>query len=145
MRALLPTLLVLSGCHQNRQALLDRQEQLDRRLASAKAVADSLFEHRRAMDALEEEVASGLAAFPEAQADDDEPQEPTAPSPLPPLPPEGAFEGREGASLRERIADSERRLAQLNKVLGDFESRFAKERRLRRTLARIKQLEKQRK
>jgi hypothetical protein len=148
MRALVLTLLLLtvSGCHKNREVLLARQVELDLRLANAMALADNLNEQRKAMDALHQQVQEGLVKFPDARAADDEPLPPVAaPPPLPPLPPESAFEGAEGARLRDRIRKTEARLAALNKVIGEVERIAEKERQLRHQLDRINKLAEQQK
>ena len=127
MRALLTLLLLSSSaCTKNHEALRTRQAELDRLLSDSMLRADNLNEERKAHDALEEELRKGLEELPSARealaALDAEPELPSAVSPTPPpLPPVSLFEGSDGARMRARLADTEARLAQLRKVLGEVE------------------------
>ncbi|MFT3708625.1 MAG: hypothetical protein QM817_13320 [Archangium sp.] len=98
---------------------------LDAQLADQQARADNLNEFRKELDQLEAQVAEGLIAVPEAEAEVKALRAKAAPSvpikaAFPTLPPEGSFEGAEGQRLRRTIADTEARIAQLDKVLGEL-------------------------
>jgi hypothetical protein len=152
MRALLFSLLLLtaSGCRKNHELLLDRQAELDRRLAEGMELADNLNEHRKEIEVLEREVTAALDDVPEARDAvarlDDQPlvHEPLTGPPTP-LPPESAFEGATGTQLRLRIADTERRLVQLSKVLGEVERLKSRKLRLQQELEFIKRVRAERK
>jgi hypothetical protein len=152
MRALLFSLLLLtvSGCRKNHELLLARQAELDRRLAEGMELADNLNEHRKELVVLEREVTAALDDAPQARDAvarlDEKPlvREPLTGPPTP-LPPVSAFEGATGTQLRLRIADTERRLVQLSKVLGEVEGLKSRKLRLQQELELIKGVRAERK
>lgn len=149
MRAL-PFLLLLvtvSGCQKNRELLHARQEELNRQLAEAMEIADTLNDERRAIAALEARVKAGLDEVPAAReaigAIEAQPVVATVPPPLTPLPPQSAFEGSEGARRRLQIAETEQRLAQLQKIVGEAYRLRPQKTRLQRQLEVIEGLRQQ--
>jgi hypothetical protein len=115
-------LLMLAGCTQNHSALKAAQASLDRELAGLKAVADSMTVRSRRLSDIEARVQEEVQGRPSA------PLPVAAPSPPIPapasfvLPPPGLFEGAEGARLRDRIMDTERRIAELRRVIKEIET-----------------------
>lgn len=142
MRSLLVTLLLLCGCTKNHQELKARVDQLDRRLAERMALASNLDDYRKENAALEAELKSELDAHPEALAvADGVALEPVAvPAPTSPLPKESFLEGAEGARLRARISDNQRRLAELDKLIGEDSKLTARRRRIEKQLRAVRSL-----
>jgi DNA repair exonuclease SbcCD ATPase subunit len=138
-RLVLLAVVVLSACTQHHDELKAIQSTLDLQLARQQAMADNLNELRRELDTLEVQVAQGLNEVPEAEAELRALRaKPLAASPFtttfPPLPPEGSFEGAEGRQLRMRIADTQMRIVQLGKVIGELKNLDARRERLKQEL-----------
>ena len=145
---LLFLVLLLTGCTKNHAELKAREAQLDRRLAASMALAQNLIKHRQEIESLETKLQLALELDPSAREAIEaialEPAAPAGPAPEPPLPPESMFEWAEGARLRLRITESQRRLAELDKVLGEVGGLGAKRQLLERKLAAISKLREQR-
>jgi hypothetical protein len=144
---LLVVLLTVSGCRKNQDLLQARQAELDERLVEAMAIADTLNDERREVDALEVRVKTGLEEVPAAReavvAIKAEPGEIAVRFPREPLPPESAFEGSEGARRRLRIAETERRIEQLRRIVHEVSLLRAEKIRLQRQLETIDGLRQQ--
>lgn len=136
--ALVVSLVGVAGCTKNHAELKATQAILDRQLADQMERADNLNTLRKEIDDLEQKVADGLSTTPEAKAEIDAliAKTPTAPigPAFPPLPPESAFEGAEGTRLRARILDTEARISQLGKVLGEIHKIEGRKERLTQAL-----------
>lgn len=142
-RLSLVALVAISGCTKNHAELRATQAILDRQLADQQERADNLNELRKEIDELEQKVAAGVAADPAVKAEIDalSAKTPTAPitPAFPPLPPESSFEGAEGARMRARILDTEARITQLGKVLGELHKIDAHKEQLQQALKIIEE------
>ncbi len=133
MRAtLVVAVLCLAGCTKNVAELRAAQADADRRLVELREIADKLNERRREADALERRVelaAEGLPAETVAAVDAGvfEPALTATPIVLPEYSP---LEGAEAERLRQRISDTTRRIAELEKVIGEVRHVEARKRQL---------------
>jgi outer membrane murein-binding lipoprotein Lpp len=137
--AFLPLVLLLSGCTKNHAELEARLAADDAQLAAQQSIAERLNESRRELEAAEAELARALVEFPEEQANLEEPTPPSAPPTFAPPPPESMFEGSEGARLRRQIQDTEARIIQLSKVLGEVGRLNGRREQVKRQLAHIRE------
>ncbi len=139
MRAVLPLFLLLCSCTKNHAELKARLAADDAQLAAQQEIAEHLNEMRRELDAAEAELATLLAEYPEEKTALEAPSPPSPPPTFAPLPPESLFEGSEGARLRRQIQDTEARILQLSKVLGEVGKLDARRQQLKRQLAQIRE------
>lgn len=140
MRALVAVALLLCGCTKNHAELRSRLADADRQLAAQQAAAQRLNDDRRALDQAEDELVRALAEFPEGKPTLEEaPLPPPVKPTFAPLPPESAFEGAEGARLRRQIEETQRRITELARVLGEVEKINARRRHIERQLAQLRQ------
>ncbi len=128
------------------RALRAAQAELDRALAEKKELADNLNERRRELEGLEHALESGLAELGDgaevgvALAGSKVEVTPAPKTPSPVLPPPSFWEGSDAERRRALITDTQRRIAQLEKVIGEvnhFEERKAE---VQAKLAALEQL-----
>lgn len=140
-RLVLVCSLVASGCIVNHAELDSHQAALDRELAMAMEKADNLNELRKDADALEQQVLAGVQEFTELadewKAVQAMPGAVITPRPPLLLPPESLFEGSGGAVKRRRLADSDARVRQLEKVIAEVVQLELRNQRARRMLTTI--------
>jgi hypothetical protein len=140
MRALLPMVLLLCGCTRNHAELQARLAAADAQLATQQSIAEKLNENRRELEQAEAELEKAFVEYPEEKsALEEAPAPPSAPPTFPPLPPESLFEGSEGARLRRQIQDTEARIIQLSKILGEVGRLNGRREQLKRQLAHIRE------
>lgn len=114
--------LLLGGCSTNVEQLRSMQAEADRRLTVRKEAADNLNERRRELDALKETL---HAAEKDGLAPRRSFAQPSS-SPLPrepPLipPPESPFEGSEASRRRVQLAETQRRIAELDRIIREVD------------------------
>ena len=112
MRAF-PLVLLLAACTLHQAELTAIQVSLDKQLAEKVEIAQNLNQYRRELDELELKVRSaGGGPLPEV----------TPPLKLEPalaLPPESFFEGEDGKRRRIQIAQTRRRILEIEKLIGE--------------------------
>lgn len=119
-RALLAMAVVVwsSGCGKNVDELRAAQATLDRRLAELQSQAEQLATTRREVDALEARLHEAEKDVPERDWPGAGPLVDEAPPSAPiVLPLESTVEGPEAQRLRRQIADTQARIAQLERVV----------------------------
>lgn len=110
--------VLTSGCGKNVDALRGAQATLDRRLAELQAQAEALPEMRSEVHALEARIHEAEKDVPERDwpaptpLHDDAPPGPTVVLPL-----ESTVEGAEAQRLRRQIADTQARIAALERLV----------------------------
>jgi len=137
--ALLGLALVASGCNPHHDELMRRQAEADALLASAMQSADGLMAARRRLEPLREEVRRGLEEFPDLKSEESPVISVPPRATLPPLPPASVLETSGDDRLRQRIADTRARLAQLEKINAEMERLLAEEARLRKVADAIRE------
>lgn len=135
-RALLAVaVVVVSGCGKNVDELTAARATLDRRLAELQAQAEALPDRRSEVDALEARLHLAEQDAPEldqpapAPRPDDGP-----PGPAVVLPRESTLEGAEAQRLRRQIADTQARIAALERVVREVRHLDQQKRRLEQRL-----------
>jgi DNA repair exonuclease SbcCD ATPase subunit len=144
----LPALFLLSllSCNQHVAELEALDVALDQQLAEKMAIANNLGEFRRASERLEAELKEaaaeldgGVPAVPATVADETPIVGPT------PLPPVSTFESESTKTLRRRIEEKRRRIAELDKVIGEAKSINRRNSELYRQLELLNELRRGRK
>lgn len=134
-------LVALCGCSKNRDQLRAIRDRMQIELAERQELAANLSERRKEIDALEAELAEARDAGIKI---DDLPApagvKPSTPLPPPELPPPSIWEGTESERTRTQILELHKRIAELDKVIGEVNQVEARKRELARRLDRIKQI-----
>lgn len=140
-RAAALLVLLLSGCA-DEKALLAALSALESELAAKQERAQQLNERRKELGELELEFARAIAEVPDGGTLDlGHAEIPTAASPAPVvIPPLAAFESARAERLRQQIADTQRRIRELDKVMAVLHRIDGNKRDLEHKIRRLEQL-----
>jgi hypothetical protein len=133
--------LLLCGCNANVDKLEAINSALERQLAEKMAIANNLNEFRREMDRLDAQLAKAMSGLDGGMPElpKRSPAEMDAPATWV-LPEESPLEGSRAKALRQRIHDTQSRIAQLDKVIGEVRNIGARRRDVQDRLDALKAL-----
>ena len=130
---------LVAGCVEDK-ALIETLSKLEDELAQKRQIAQNLTERRHEMDALEQRLEEAVSALSDGGVMPSEVDQVVVPPSPPPIvvAPVGVFESGSDQQRRRRIADTQRRIAELDRVLGEVVNI---DRRRAEVEARLKKLE----
>jgi hypothetical protein len=132
-------LLLLTSCTQHRSELEAAEAALEAHLRAQVEVGSTLNERRKLKDAIEAQVRALAEGKPMEPLPKFAPMPPIPTAPSVTLPAEGRFEGSGGAMLRARIAQTQARIKEMDRLLNELAVREQERLELEKKLEELQQ------
>lgn len=113
-------ILLQLSCVQNRTALEAAEAALEAHLRAQVEIGNSLNERRKLKESIEARLQAAAEGRPIEPMPEFAPLPPIPTAPSVTLPAEGLFEGSQGAMLRARIAQTQARIKELDRLLSEL-------------------------